>query len=82
MTTKEKKYVFILTFNVNFGKYGRSIAEVPIWSDKSELYYADIQDAKNVAKNSAEDGTGLKANGVVLMNCTRTLNEEYENENK
>lgn len=78
MTTKEKKYVFILTFNVNLGEYGYSTSESVAWSNNSELYYSDIQEAKKIVKNSVETESGYKAYGVVLINCTRILNDEYE----
>ncbi len=77
MTTEEKKYVFILTFKVNLGKYGYSLSEVTMSSNNLELYYSDIQESKNAAKNSVETESGYKAYGAVLMNCIRTLNDEY-----
>lgn len=75
MATKEKKYAFILTFKVNLGKYGYSLSEFTMDSNNLELYYSDIQEAKNVAKNSAETESGYKAHSAILINCTRTLND-------
>lgn len=71
----KKKYVFILSFDVNLGNMNHSIVESLVKSDNEELYYSEVTVAKKIVMNSVKEKTGIEAIGVVLLNCTRTLND-------
>lgn len=74
--TKDKKYVFILSFHIEFaGNIGSGMASTTIESNKKQLHYSDVIEAQKNLVKSIELKTTSRITGAVLINCTRTLHD-------
>ena len=69
------KYAFILTFDVRYDNGLHTTSEMTVQRDDEELCYSEVTEARQYLKSRNEAKTGVKVTGIVLLNCTRTLND-------
>lgn len=73
------KYAFILSFHAQFDNdLGYAILETTVLSKSRKLNYSVITKAKEYMRNECEKKSGAKVTGLVLLNCTRTLNDSVD----
>lgn len=78
----KKRYIFVLTFQA-WVNAKEVLIEHPVATNSSELTYEEYQLIKETVKtnfNRKEPMWNIEQNNLTLYNCTRFLNDKYEDE--